>query len=570
MQTKDHLTNGRKTLKLMSWNTLTVLLVLAALIVVVAIVTLRTFDAEACTNLLVTRGASVDGSTMISYSADSHELYGFLDIKPAGRHEPGEMVDVIEWDTGKPIGKIAEAPVTYLVVGNMNEHQVSIGETTFTGRAELEGPAGIVDYGSLMYLALQRARTAREAIAVMAALVDEYGYYSTGETFSIADPDEAWIMEMIGKGKDRKGAVWVARRIPDGYVSAHANHSRIRQFPKDDPENTLYSPDVIQFARDMGWFCGDDSEFSFSDVYAPADYGALRFCESRVWNFFNHVRPSEPIPADFVKALPGASPMPLWVKPERKLSVADVRAEMRDHFEGTEFDLSTGVGAGPFALPYRWRPLEWELDGKTYFNERSVSTQQTGFSFISQMRGWLPDSVGGIFWFGVDDTSTTVYVPMYAGITTAPIPYGKTAGDFKEFSWDSAFWTFSAVSEKTYSRWVDIIKDVRTAQKQLEDSFDAMIPGVDTLAVQLYALSPEMAGAFLTGFSSTQGVAAFDRWRRLWSEIFVRYNDGNVRNDKGEIEHPPLPEAWYRAVVKERPVDFLERPVPAPTAPVCR
>ncbi len=561
--------DAKSTVKTMNRNTLAIVLAVATIVVIVAVVMFRALDADACTNLLVTKGASTDGSTMITYSADSHEMYGFLDIKPAATHQPGDMVEVIDWDTGKPLGKIAEAPVTYLVVGNMNEYQVSIGETTFTGRAELEGPAGIVDYGSLMYFALQRAKTAREAIAVMAALVDEYGYASTGESFSVADPDEVWIMEMIGKGKDRKGAVWVARRIPDGYVSAHANHSRIRQFPKDDPENTLYSPDVISFAREMGWFCGDDADFSYSDVYAPADYGALRFCESRVWNFFNHVRPSEIIPADFVKAVPGAKPMPLWIKPDRKLTLADMKAEMRDHFEGTEFDLSTGVGAGPFALPYRWRPLEWELDGKTYFNERSISTQQTGFSFISQMRGWLPDAIGGIFWFGVDDTATTVYVPMYAGITAAPAPYSKDAGNFSEFSWDSAFWTFSAVSEKTYSRWVDIIKDVKAAQEKMEASFDAMIPEVDAMALQLHALSPEMAQDFLTAFSAAQGKAAVDRWRALWSEIFVKFNDGNVRNEKGEVEHPPLPEAWYRAVVKERPGVFDE-PVLKPAAPVCR
>lgn len=564
--------NGRRdgtTMKMMTRNTLAILLAVTVVVAIAAIVTFKAFNAAACTNLLVTKGASADGSTMISYSADSHELYGFLDIKPAATHQPGDMVEIIEWDTGKPLGKIAEAPVTYLVVGNMNEFQVSIGETTFTGRAELEGPAGLVDYGSLMYLALQRAKTAREAIAVMAAIVDEYGYYSTGESFSIADPDEVWIMEIIGKGKDRKGAVWVARRIPDGYVSAHANQSRIRQFPLNDPENTLYSPDVISFAREMGWFCGEDSEFSFSDVYAPADYGALRFCEARVWNFFNHIRPSELIPPDFVKAIPGAEPMPLWIKPDRKLTLADMKKEMRDHFEGTEFDLSTGVGAGPFGLPYRWRPLEWELDGKKYFNERSISTQQTGFSFVSQMRGWLPDPIGGIFWFGVDDTATTVYVPMYAGITTAPTAFSKDAGNFKEFSWDSAFWVFSAVSEKAYSRWVDIIKDVKTAQEKMEASFEAMIPEIDTVAVQLQAVSPEMAARFLTGFSATQGNAAVERWRKLWAEIFVKFNDGNVRNEKGEVEHPPLPEPWYRAIVNERPGFFEVHDVKA-TIPSCR
>ncbi|HNZ03536.1 MAG TPA: C69 family dipeptidase [Myxococcota bacterium] len=525
--------------------------------------------ARACTNILVTRGASVDGSTMISYSADSHDLYGFLDLRPAGEHKPGTMIDVYDWDEGHLRGQIPQAPVTYRVVGNMNEFQVSIGETTFTQREELEPNEGIIDYGSLIYIALERSRTAREAITVMTSLVEEYGYGSGGESFSIADPDEVWFMEIVGKGKDAegkqiKGALWVARRIPDGYVAAHANHSRIRQFPLDDPENTIYSPDVISFARDKGWFCGEDKDFSFSTAYALQDYGALRFCESRVWNFFNHVRSSDPIPPDFVKAIPGAEPMPLWIKPDRKLSVADVKVEMRDHFEGTEFDLSKGIGAGPFGLPYRWRPLEWEVDGKKYFNERSISTQQTGFSFVAQMRSWLPDAVGGVFWFGVDDTSTTVYVPMFAGIEKAPGPFAKDAGDFTEFSWKSAFWVFSAVSEKTYSRWVDVIKDVRVRQKSLEDSFDSMLPGVEALAVQLHALSPELARGFLTQVSAAAGNNAYEQWISLWREIFVKYNDGNVRDDKGVAQHPPLPENWYRAIISENPSAFELRDVPQP------
>ncbi|HNU69260.1 MAG TPA: C69 family dipeptidase [Myxococcota bacterium] len=526
--------------------------------------------ADACTNILVTKGASADGSTMISYSADSHDLYGFLDIKPAGTHEPGTMIDIIDWDTGKKLGQIPQAPVTWTVVGNINQHQVAIGETTFGGRPELEGPAGLIDYGSLMYLALQRSTTAREAIKVMTDLVAEYGYHSTGESFSISDPDEVWIMEMIGKGKDRKGAVWVARKIPDGYVSAHANQARIRQFPQDDPENTIFSPDVISFAREMGWFCGDDRDFSFADAYAPPDYGALRFCEARVWNVFNHIRPSEKIPADFVKAVPGASPMPLWIKPDRPVSVKDVMTEMRDHFEGTEFDLSRGVGAGPFGLPYRWRPLQFKVGEKEYFNERSIATQQTGFSFVAQCRGWLPDPVGGILWFGVDDTASSVYVPMYAGITAAPRGFGRESGNFNEFSWDSAFWVFSAVAEKAYSRYSDIIKDIRTVQTELESSFHSMVPQVDETAVRLHGASPELARAWLTAFSATVGDVTMKRWRDLWGRIMVKYNDGNVRNDKGEIEHPPLPDEWYRRIIQERPGFFEVLPVEAAKGPSCR
>ncbi len=384
-----------------------------------------------CTNFLITKGASADGSTMITYAADSHEFYGALAFRPAGRYAPGTKLDVYEWDTGKHLGQIDQVTQTYSVVGNMNEHQVAIGETTWGGREELRDPKGIVDYGSLMYLALQRAKTAREAVAVMAGLVEKYGYHSTGETFSVSDPDEVWILDMIGKGPGRTGAVWVARRIPDGYISAHANAPRIRQFPMDDPKTTLFAPDVITFAREKGWFQGADAEFRFADVYDPPSYGSRRFCDSRVWCLYHRAAPSLGIPTDWVKGDERAEPLPLWVKPDRKLTVQDVFGFMRDHFEGTEFDMTRDIGAGPFALPYRWRPMTWKVDGVEYLHERAVGTQQTGFSFVAQARRWLPDPVGGVLWFGVDDTASTVYFPVYCGVTGVPRSYAEGTGSFQ-------------------------------------------------------------------------------------------------------------------------------------------
>jgi len=392
------------------------------------------FSAQTCTNYLITKGASQDGSTMITYAADSHELYGELYYAPAADHLPGAMLDIYEWDTGKFLGRIKQVAHTYAVVGNMNEHQVSIGETTWGGREELKDPKAILDYGSLMYIALQRARTAREAIQVITDLVAEYGYYSSGESFSIADPNEVWILEIISKGPNNKGAVWVARKVPDGYICAHANQARIRQFPLNDKENCLYAPDVITFAREKGYFKGQDKDFSFADAYAPLDYSALRFCEARVWSMFRRAAPSLNLPIDYVKGVKGAEPLPLWIKPDKKLSVHDVMELMRDHFEGTEFDMTKDVGAGPFRLPYRWRPLTWKVDTVTYCNERAVSTQQTGFSFVAQARSWLPNPIGGVLWFGVDDTYSTVYVPMYCGIKQVPHSFAVGTGSFDQFS----------------------------------------------------------------------------------------------------------------------------------------
>ena len=450
--------------------------------------------ADACTNFLITKGATVDGSTMITYAADSHTLYGEMYFWPAADHKPGEMVDVTEWDTGKFLGKIPQIPHTYQVTGNMNEHQLSIGETTFGGRKELHHqPGAIVDYGSLIYLTLQRAKTAREAIHVMADLVAKYGYASEGESFSIADPNEVWILEMIGKGEAEKGAVWVARRIPDGYISGHANQARITTFPLNDPDNCLYSNDVISFAREKGWFDGKNKDFSFSGTYAPVDFGGARFCDARVWAGFRKVASNMDRYQDYAlgKITHGANGyatnrMPLWVKPDTLLTVKDVMGMMRDHFEGTALDMTKDPGAGPFKLPYRWRPLTWKVDSTTYVNERAISTQQTGFSFIAQMRSKYPDPIGGIMWFGVDDTYSTCYMPVYCGIQKVPEPIRVGNGDMLTWSDNSAFWVFNTVSNLAYLRYDYMIKDIQKVQSELETKFVDFTPAVDEAAMDLW------------------------------------------------------------------------------------
>jgi dipeptidase len=535
----------------------------AAAVALALLAALAARPAAACTNVLVAKGATTDGSTFITYAADSHELYGDLQHTPAGVHPPGSMRDVYEWDTGKFLGRIKQAPVTFNVVGNMNEHQVSIGETTFGGRKELQDPKGGIDYGSLMYVALERARTAREAVQVMTDLAVEYGYASEGESFSVADPKEVWILEMVGKGKEKKGALWVARRIPDGHVSAHANQSRIRQFPLDDPKTTLYSKDVVSFAREKGWFQGKDADFSFADTYAPLTFGALRYCEARVWNVFRRVAPSLALPADMVRGLPNQPRLPLWVKPDRPLAVRDVMELMRDHFEGTPFDLSQGVGAGPFGLPYRWRPLDWKVDGKKYANERAISTQQTGFSFVAQARSSLPDPIGGVLWFGVDDTYSTVYVPQYCGNWSVPRSFARGTGDFDTFTWDSAFWTFNVVANFAYgSRYWDVMKDVQVVQRDFEGGFLSRQPDVEQAAAALYKQSPALARDYLTAYSVKQGDEVTARWRKLFETLFVKYMDGNVRDEKGKITHPDYPEAWRRRMAQDRGEALLVTPLP--------
>jgi dipeptidase len=538
----------------------------APLLLVAVPALLAARPAPACTSYLVTKGASVDGSTMMTYSADSHELFGELVHLPAGAHQAGTTIEVLDWDTRKSLGRIPQAARTFQVVGNMNEHQVAIGETTFGGRKELKDPEGRVDYGSLMYLALQRARTAREAIGVMTSLVDEHGYASEGESFSITDPGEAWIMDMIGKGPKNRGAVWVARRVPDGFVSAHANAARIRRFPLDDPKNTLYAKDVISFARGKGFFQGRDADFSFADAYAPQTFGQRRFCDARVWQFFRRVAPSLKLPDAWVKGDPRAEPLPLWIKPDRPLAARDVMELMRDHFEGTDLDLSKGVGAGPFHLPYRWRPLTWKLGDSEYLNERSASTQQTGFSFVAQSRASLPAPIGGVLWFGVDDTYSTVYVPMYCGIREAPHAFAVGTATFDRFSWDSAFWVFNFVANLAYQRYQDMIVDVQAVQRELEGDFAARQAEVEKAATKLFQDSPELARDYLTRYSVEASARTIARWRDLGIAMFVKYLDGNVRDSQGKVTHPRYPDDWYRRIVDESGESLKVRPLPGQPA----
>lgn len=516
----------------------------------------------ACTNLIVGKNASVDGSTIVSYSADSYSLFGYLCHYPAATYPKGTMLDVYDWDTGKYLGQIEQARKTYNVIGNINEYQVTIGETTFGGRPELVDSTGVLDYGSLIYIALQRSRTAKEAINVMTSLVKEYGYYSSGESFTIADPNEIWIMEMIGKGPDAKGAVWVAVRVPDDCISAHANQSRIRQFDLNDKANCLYSPDVISFAREKGYFDGLNKDFSFADAYAPLNFDALRYCEARVWSYYNRFVPGMEAYLPYAKGDVDADPMPLFVKPSRKLSVRDVMDAMRDHYEGTPLDISNDPGAGPYHMPYRPSPLSFELDGKTYFNERPISTQQTGFSFVSQMRAELPDVVGGVFWFGTDDANMTVYTPVYCGTTRVPDCYAKENGDYVTFSWDAAFWVFSWVANMVYPRYSLMIGDVKAEQKRLEDTFFDAQQGIEKVAANLYAASPANARDFLTNYTDMTATAAFDAWKRLGEFLVVKYSDMVVRKMKdGQFERtetgmaapvvrPNYPEDFLRQVME--------------------
>lgn len=517
---------------------------------------------QACTNILVTRNASADGSTMISYAADSHDLFGELYYWPGQVWPAGAMLDIYEWDTGKYLGKIPQVPRTYTVIGNMNEFQVAIAETTFGGRDDLRDSTGIMDYGSLIYVALQRSRTAREAIQVMTDLVERYGYYSSGESFSIADPNEVWVMEMIGKGPNNRGAVWVAVRIPDGYVTAHANQARITTFALNDKENVLYSNDVISFAREKGYFDGKNKDFSFADAYAPLDFGALRFCEARVWSAFRLMNPEADKYIDYIQNGTGER-MPLFIKPSKKISVRDVQNIMRDYYEGTPLSMTNDPGAGPYGKPYRWRPLTWEVDGVKYFNERAIATQQTGFSFVAQMRNWLPNPVGGILWFGVDDANMSVYVPMYMGMKGIPENFAQGNGHLLEFSWSSAFWIFNWVANQAYNRYSFMIEDIRKVQKELEDKFEAFGPAIDQTARALHDKDPELAKTFLTEYSHNQSRITVERWKKLGEFLMVKYLDGNVHEEKDGIflrnphgnpkpaRFPGYSDAYYRRIAEE-------------------
>ncbi|MDY0103061.1 MAG: C69 family dipeptidase [Lentimicrobium sp.] len=541
-----------------------------SLTLIVAAMLLVSQPLLACTNFLITKGATTDGSTMITYAADSHVLYGELYFRPAANYPEGTMIDVYEWDTGKWLGKIKQVTHTYSVVGNINEHQVAIGETTYGGKSELVDTTGIIDYGSLMYLTLQRSKTAREAIRIMGELVAEYGYYSSGESFSISDKNEVWILEMIGKGSPRevkgkkgrvstmhdKGAVWVAMRIPDGYISGHANQARITTFPLNDPENCIYAPDVISFAREKGYYTGEDNDFSFSDTYAPVDFGAARFCEARVWAGFNKVASGMDKYTEYAKGHDLKNRMPLWIKPDKKLSVQDVMGMMRDYYQNTELDMTKDIGAGPYQNIVRWRPMTWKVNGETYFNERAISTQQTGFSFVTQSRSKYPDPIGGILWFSVDDTYSTVYVPMYCGITEVPETYAVGNGNIMEFSDNAAFWVFNQVSNLAYTRYKDMIVDIQKVQSALEGKFVSYTDVVDNAAVELYKSNPDKARQFLTDYSVNQGNSTVMRWKELYRFLFTKYLDGNVKEKDGnnqnpKVKFPGYDETYYEMILEK-------------------
>lgn len=547
----------------------------AILLVLIAAALVPDQGVNACTNFLITKGASKDGSVMITYSADSHVLYGELYFWPAKNWPAGSMVDIYEWDTGKFLGKIPQVSRTYSVIGNMNQHQLSIGETTFGGREELADPDGLIDYGSLIYMALQRAKSAREAIVVFSNLLSEWGYASSGESFSIADKNEAWILELTGKGPGKKGAVWVARRIPDGYISGHANHPRITTFPLADgvrsitskeldriynPDiETVYAWDVIDVARSYGWFTGKDEEFSFSDTYAPLDFSAARFCEARVWAGFNTVNSQMGQYLDYAMGENLKNRMPLWIKPDRKLEPRDVMSMMRNYYQDSPMDMTKDVGAGPYGSTVRWRPMEWEVDGVKYIHERAISTQQTGFSFVAQSRSWLPDPVGGIFWFGVDDTYYTVYTPVYCGSTSVPEAYAVGNGDMMTFSDDAAFWVFNQVTNFAYTRTRLLIGDLQKKQSELENRHFAETTEVDKTAAELFAKKPSKAIKYVTDYSVKTGNNTVSEWKELYRFLFTKYVDGNVKEARAvpegykyytpSVSQPGYGEDWLRVIV---------------------
>ena len=558
-------------------------------------------SADACTNFLFTKGATKDGSTMITYAADSHTLYGELYYRKAATYPAGTMFQVVDWDSGTPLIMIPQVAQTYSVVGNMNEHQLAIGETTYGGREELAKEIeGGIDYGSYIYLTLQRAKNAREAIQVLAGFMKDYPYHSEGESFSIADPNEVWILELIGKRqgtvkpelakklkyKYTDGAVWVARRIPDGYVSGHANQARITQFPQEgkkfqkakgkglhkvisskhldylfEPEvECVYSDEVITYARACGWYDGKDEDFSFCDIYAPLTFSGMRGCDARVYAMFNRVAKGMRKYEKYAMGDANAERLPLWIMPDHKVDVHEVMNLMRDHYEGTSMDMTKDLGAGPFQCPYRWRPMGFELDGHTYIHERATSTQQTGFSFVAQCRSWLPDKVGGILWFGVDDTYSTVYCPMYCGITEIPECFRQGNGDMVTYSETAAFWLFNRVTNFVYSRYSDMIKDLQQVQDRLETSYIKDVQKFDDRAKQN---DGEALTQLLNDFSGRQAKRMMKEWDQLDKFLLVKYMDGNIKKEKdgkfertatGNAAFPSQPhyrQEWQRMIVKD-------------------
>ena len=511
--------------------------------------------ALSCTNFIVTKGASKDGSVMIVYTCDG-EFHPHLRLVPAADHAPGEMLEVRNW-SNQVVGKITQVPHTYAIVGpHMNEHQVSIGETTFGGREELHDTTKFMHYWNMMTLVLQRSKTAREAVEVLTGLADEYGYGSTGESFSIGDPNEAWIVEMIGTGPGEDGAVWVAMKIPDGYVSGHANKSRIGEFPMDDPDNCIYSDNVISFAIEKGYYDPASGEpFQFNEVYDPSTPSNLRYCETRVWSMFNRVNPGLNLSPDYHRGVKGAERYPLYIQPAEKLDVSDVMNIIRDHYEGTPYDMTKGLAARPFGSPARCRPLVFEVDGQQATWERPISTTKTGFSFIAQSRSGLPNSIGGILWYGVDDTYTTCYVPLYAGIKA--IPKAFATGSLREFSWESAWWVFNFVANFANIRYNMMIEDIQKVQLELEKQFLAEVDSIDKKAMEYYDLDNEKMVNILTQYSVSRGNAAYERWKKLGEELICKYNDGYVKNERGRPETIGYSQDWYKKVLKDAPQHYL-------------
>lgn len=484
-------------------------------------------EAEACSNFIVGKKASVDGSVMCSYSADDYGMFQYLCHYPAAKHAKGEMRKIFDWDSNKYYGEIPEAAETYNVIGNINEWQVTIGETTYGGREEMVDSTGIMDYGSLIYVALQRSKTAREAIKVMTTLANTYGYNSGGETFTICDPNEAWIMEMMGKGAGSKGAVWVALRIPDDAICAHANQSRIGKFNMKDKKNVMYAKDVVSFARSKGWFKGKDADFSWKMAYAKPDFSGRRFCDARAWAMLNHFYDMSPYLDWALGKNPDAQDMPLWVVPNKKVSVQDVENVMRDHYEGTPLSVADGsdIGGGIWEMPYRPTPLMYKVDGKQYFNERPVSTQQSGFVFVSQMRSWLPREIGGVFWFANDDANMAAFTPVYCSMTERPECYNTPGVDAVHFSKKNAYWVCNMTSNMVYPRYSLMFPTLKEVRDSLDNSYFAAQAGVEKKAQELYAQNPQAAVKYLNDYSVEKAQQMLARWNQLFEFMVVKYND---------------------------------------------
>ena len=522
-------------------------------------------NAMACTNFIVAKGASTDGSVICTYNADDYGMFQNLCHYPAAKHAPGEMRRVVDWDTNEYHGEIPEAPQTYNVIGNINEFQVTIGETTYGGREEMVDPTGILDYGSLIYIALQRSKTAREAIKVMTTLVETYGYNSEGETFTICDPEEAWIMEMMGMGPGSKSAVWVAIRIPDNAICAHANQSRITTFDMKDKNNVLFSKNVVKYAKKMGWYEGKDADFNWNMAYAEPDFSGKRFCEARVWSFFNHFSNDMDryLPYAMGK-VPNAEPMPLWIVPNHKVSVQEVMECMRDHYEGTPFALDSDIGGGIWGMPYRPTPLSFELDGEKYFNERPTSTQQTGFSYVSQMRSWLPREIGGLMWWGNDDGNMVAYTPVYCSMTQRPECYNTPGADEITFSDKNAFWVCNWVANMVYPRYSLLFPSLKEVRDSLEKSYFAAQTEIEKQAVAIYDTNhPEVAVKYLNAYSVEKAQQMLASWKNLATYLIVKYNDmiihpeenGKFTRDKNGLgtrpKRPGYPDAYKRALIKQ-------------------